>query len=431
MQTSQNEQNVPSEPIPIQPKSAESKPHKKLVIGAVAGGVTAVVAAAVIIALCIGGSEQGGSVPVKNDNPYSQEVWNGGGTVTHQEESVPPEPDKDTSRETTPKTTTTKKPENSKPESEKEPDLVPETVESKTDKESKSDEESKPSKETETTATTTTTTAKSTPKPDETTTTKATTPKQSEPEEITSIKIAGKSYSVDLTSLSIDGMGLMDSDLKDIKYMTKLESLVLSNNNLTSIKFVKNMPNLKHLYIHNNEVSDISALKSLKKLEGFGANGNPISDISALSGLTKLTNVWLNDTKVKDISALSGKNLIEAGFNNCSISGSASVFSDMSKLKKICLAGCGLTDISFLADKPNLAYIYLGDNSIAEYWSLYSCESIKELYIDYNPLTNDSCVSFFSITVDGIISAQGCGLTDDMVDYILTYLRGNIEAFYY
>lgn len=431
MQTVRNVQQTAQQPA-AQPVSAQAvvgqgeqnKTRKKLLIGAGIGGAAAIVAAAVIIAVFIGGGKD--DVPVKNDSQItSQDTWSGAGTLnsdndssaadttTSAPDSKPSEPDKPSEESTPEKTTTTKKPKKSST-----PESTPETTPKTTPE------------------TTPETTPKTTPEttPETTTTPKTTTttaPKESKPEEVTTIKIAGKSYSVDLTSLEITDKGLMNSDLKDIKYMKNLEVLILSNNNLTSIDFVKDLPNLKSLYFHDNEVKDLSPLKSLKNLREIGANNNPVSDISVLSGMTKLEKVWLCGTKVKDISVLKGRNLTEVGFNYCSISSSVSVLKDMSNLTIVSLSGCGLSNISFLANKTKLSRIYLSQNYITDASPLFGCAGIEELYMDHNTFDEYSVSSFFGLTVYGDVYVSDCGLTQEQADEIYNSLAGNPQTLYY
>ncbi|MGN1109301.1 MAG: leucine-rich repeat domain-containing protein, partial [Oscillospiraceae bacterium] len=251
-------------------------------------------------------------------------------------------------------------------------------------------------------------------------------------EEITSIKIGGKSYSTSLTELDLSGKGLKNSDIKDLKYMKNLESLVFADNNISDISFVKELPNLKHLFFDNNNVSDISALKNLTGLVGFGANGNPISDISVLKNMKNLESVWLCDTKVTDISALSGcTKITELGFNNCNMYGQISALKNMKKLQKVCLFNCGISDISALSGKPDLQYIYLGSNWISDVSPLWDCAGIKELVLTDNSLDESSIGTFFGITVDGTVNVAGNGYTQEQADRICEQLSGNLEMLYF
>lgn len=409
--------------VSAQPQREQPKPNKKVIIGAAAGGAVAVVAAAVILAVTLGGKDD---VSVKNDSQViSQDSWSSNVVLNtdsdKSEETTPPATTTTTKKTEKPADTTTTKKTTKKPKK---------TTTPKESSEPEPEESTTPATTTTKATTTTTTTQKTTT----TTTTKKTTTtakKEQTPEEKTSITIAGKSYSVELEKLEITDMGLMNSDLKELKYMKNLETLILSNNNLTSIDFVKDLPNLKSLYVHDNDVSDISVLKSFTNLREFGANNNPISDISVFSGMKKLEKVWMCGTWVRDISVLKGKDLTEIGFNNCPIWGSVSVLENMSNLNIVSLEGCGLMDVKFLANKPNLQYIYLGYNNISDASPLFSCQGIRELYLNNNAIDSNSVETFFGLTVNGYVYVGGNGLTQEEADTIYYYLAGNVQTVYY
>ncbi|MBP0984786.1 MAG: protein kinase [Oscillospiraceae bacterium] len=377
--------------------------HKKPIIAA-AGGTAAVAAAAVIIAVALnsGGKQNSGEMvtpvePVRNE--YSQQEI--------PPESSDPKPETTTTTASTTKAvTTTAKP------------VTTTTT-------------AKPAVTTTTKATTTTAEPVTTTTKPVTTTTTAK-PVESKPEEVTSVQIGGKSYSTDLKSLDLSGKGLKNSDVKNLKYMKNLDTLILNNNSLTDISFVKEMPKLKYLYFENNNVSDISAVKGLSDLVGISGNGNPITDISALKGKKKLDNVWFCNTKVTDISPLSGcTKITQIGFNECNIGSSFSAVKNMSKLTMVCFHNCGISDISPLADKPALTKIYLGYNWISDPSPLRDCKSISELYLDNNSINDDSISDFAGLTVDGIVDVSGNGLTQEQADEICEWLSGNLEMLYY
>ena len=398
-------------PASAEPAATQEKPvgffaaHKKPLIAAISG-TAAVAAAAVMIAVALnsGGKQNSDGMintPESDQSSYVQ-------IEDSQPESTPAEPGStpkdDTSSEPKPATTTTTK--------------------------------STPKPEPEITTPAATTTTKSTPKPEPeitkpvTTTTTTAKPVESKPEEVKSVKIGGKSYSTDLKSLDLSGMGLQDSDVKNLKYMTELDTLMLDNNNLTSISFVKYMPKMKYLYFENNNVSDISPVKGLSKLTEITGNKNPISDISALKG-KNLNTAFFCETNVTDITPLKDcTKLTMIGFNECPISDSFSVVKNMSGLTMVCLHNCGISDISPLANKPNLSYIYLGCNWISDPSPLRDCTSITELYLDSCDITESSISKFSGLTVNGRLDLWGNGLTEEQAAKIFASVNGTFEFYY-
>ena len=132
------------------------------------------------------------------------------------------------------------------------------------------------------------------------------------------ISIAGNTYRTDMTgTLDLTGLGLYDKDIQDLKYMTGLDEIIISDNNLIVPTVLGELTNLKKLTLHNNNVTNISFVSSLTKLEVFGAGGNAINDLSPLSDLKNLKELWLFDNSIKDVSPLRNfTNLEYASFRN-------------------------------------------------------------------------------------------------------------------
>lgn len=120
------------------------------------------------------------------------------------------------------------------------------------------------------------------------------------------VKIGKKSYSTSMTgTLDLSNRNLTNSDIANLKYMTKLSEIIISNNpKITDLSAVSGLTNLKKLTFHDCNVKNISFVKKLKKLTVIGCGNNGISDISPLSGLTKLEEVWIYGNKISDLTPL-------------------------------------------------------------------------------------------------------------------------------
>lgn len=119
------------------------------------------------------------------------------------------------------------------------------------------------------------------------------------------ITIAGQTYRTDMTgTLDLTGMDLYDSDIKDLRYMTNLTEIILSDNYLYEPTVLSELTNLKKLTLHNNMLFNIDFVSTLTNLEVFGAGDNLIEDLSPLSGLTNLTELWLQNNIIEDVSPL-------------------------------------------------------------------------------------------------------------------------------
>ncbi len=88
--------------------------------------------------------------------------------------------------------------------------------------------------------------------------------------------------------------------LNDLKLLTNLEYVDLSNTKLTSVSALASLKNLRVLYLYKNSIKDISPLKGLTKLEVLSINTNKVSNINTLSGLTYLTELYIRENAITD-----------------------------------------------------------------------------------------------------------------------------------
>lgn len=118
------------------------------------------------------------------------------------------------------------------------------------------------------------------------------------------IKPTGTIYSSELSKVYRLAVPSGVKTLSDLKKLTNLEYLDISNAQITDITSLSYLKNLRVLYLQRNNISDISPLKGLTGLEVLSLNGNRISSISSLSALTSLTELYIRDNIITDYSPL-------------------------------------------------------------------------------------------------------------------------------
>lgn len=304
----------------------ESAANKKpLVIAAIVGAIIVVFLIFLIVFLTRGGGEDSRTADATTRSSTRVKI----------------------TEEVTEETTTTKKPAKTKAETtaaptEKTTEKTKKTTKTKTETKA---ETSIPNEETASKTTTTTTVPETSTTPKTTTTTtKVTAAPQTTTTAVdpNSVKIGNEYYDKNKTgTLNLSGKNLTNKDIANLKYMTKIKELIISNNKLTDLSPVSGLTQLEKLTFHNNDVSDISFVKNLKKLKVFGAENNDISDISPLSGLTSLEEVWLQKNGISSISALSKCN----------------------KLKYVSLSDNLITDLTPLSGKE-ISELYASNNEL-------------------------------------------------------------------
>ncbi len=306
----------------------------------------------------------------------------------------------------------------------KAPDDDPSTAQASTSQSEAADTTSKvtqpPKQETEKKTTTTPPTEKETEK---TTTTPPPTEKETEkttttaaPDGVKEVTIGGKKFDVNSTRLDLKNMNLKNGDIEDLKYMEKLISVDLSNNQLTDISVLKNNSRLQDICADNNKITDISFMADLKKLEKISLNKNNISDISVFRNLPQIKGIWLEENNVFDISPLAGcRNLEEVGLSENGGFSDISVFKGMSKIKYLHLGSENITDISALSTCTALKEVYLYNNHITDFSPLTKLKNLQIVCLNNNCIFTDKIAStLFGMKVDIKLELYENGITDEI-----------------
>lgn len=182
------------------------------------------------------------------------------------------------------------------------------------------------------------------------------------------VKIGSEYYDPNMVgTLNLTGKGLKDEDIENLKYMTRVSEIILSDNKLTDLSAVSELKQLQKLTFHNNRVSDLSFVKNLGSLTVLGAGNNLITDISPLSYRFGLNELWIYGNSIEDISVLS----------------------------------------SF----KHLEYLDISFNSITDLTPLSGCK-FNLLKANYNDL-NGSYDAITGLTIFGELELMGNGYDDD------------------
>lgn len=123
-------------------------------------------------------------------------------------------------------------------------------------------------------------------------------------------KHTGTVYKSDLGKVYRLSVSVGAKTLIDLKQLSNLEYLDLSNIKITNISSLSSLKNLRVLYLQGNSISDISVLKGLTKLEILSINRNKVQNINAVSSLTNLSELYIRDNKIANYNPIAGlKNL--------------------------------------------------------------------------------------------------------------------------
>lgn len=128
-------------------------------------------------------------------------------------------------------------------------------------------------------------------------------------------------YTPNLTYLDISSCNLDDLDTFYLQTLNSLETLIISNNDITNLEIIKNLKSLKLLNISGNNITDLSFLDQLVDLIALNASslpsvftskintlslisGNKIVDVSPLANLVNLECLNLSGNLIVDVAPL-------------------------------------------------------------------------------------------------------------------------------
>ena len=98
---------------------------------------------------------------------------------------------------------------------------------------------------------------------------------------------------------------LTDNDTEELKYCTDMKYVDLGHNDITKIEFVRYMPKLEVLIIACTKVDDITPLEDCPNLEFLELTVSNVSDISTLAGCSNLRHLEISQLfQLTDISPL-------------------------------------------------------------------------------------------------------------------------------
>lgn len=206
---------------------------------------------------------------------------------------------------------------------------------------------------------------------------------------------------INMKELILNDCSLDNDFLKKLKNMTKLDYLVLSNNNLTDVSELKGM-NIKNLELSGNkgiildtvpieierkitedeyyndigtflglencELDDISALRNTN-IGTISLAGNPITDLSPLKDNENIFSIDVSNTGVSDVSPLNKAMEIYLNGNK-----NLSNLEQMENVNSLYLEGCDINDYSFIERLNKLFQIDLKYNNISEFPKITSEE---------------------------------------------------------
>ncbi len=157
--------------------------------------------------------------------------------------------------------------------------------------------------------------------------------------------------------------------------------------------------NLTRLEARNRGIKDLTGLEhahNLKELNLGGeyiagegdVNSNTISDFSPIAGLTRLTRLNLSRCGLSDVSFLSDWTQLDSLSLNDNIISDVSALAGLTQLTELYLGGNTISDLSPLARLTQLTSLWLSDNIISDVSALAALTQLKSLHLGDNSISD-------------------------------------------
>ncbi len=186
------------------------------------------------------------------------------------------------------------------------------------------------------------------------------------------ISMSQLSGRTELVSVSLVGCELDSSDINALGSLTKLQSVDLSDNNITSISVISNLPELQYVFLTHNNIEDISPLASLSKLLVLDLSQNGISELPDFSGMQSLEALYLSKNNLSDLSSIhTASNLVTLDVSNNSITNAKNI-GKLTKLETLVLTNNSITNFDFLSSLTALCSLDVSGTSMVSTASLSS-----------------------------------------------------------
>lgn len=197
-----------------------------------------------------------------------------------------------------------------------------------------------------------------------------------------------------LKELNLSGTTI--GSISDLKELYNLEKLNISDTNISSTINLKELTILKELNVSNLSLLNVEKLTLLTNLEKLIINSCNLNDISFLSNLNKLKYIDLNTNNISNLNSLSKlKNLEHLNIGNNPIN-SIAIIDNYPNLKYINVNNTDITDISKIKSKTSLNSIYVSSLNINDISWLDNFYNIQELDLSNNNITDVAILNNFN-----------------------------------
>ncbi|MBB3839336.1 small GTP-binding protein [Runella defluvii] len=202
-------------------------------------------------------------------------------------------------------------------------------------------------------------------------------------------QISDYSFLEKLTVLqSLDLSNNQISDIRFLEKFTALQSLDLSINQISDIRFLEKLTVLQSLDLSNNQISDIRFLEKLTALQLLNLSSNQISDIRFLEKLTALQSLYLSNNRISDIRFLEKLTALQSLYLSNNQISDYSFLEKLTALQSLDLSNNQISDYSFLEKLTALQSLDLNFNQINDIRFLKKLTALQSLNLSFNQISD-------------------------------------------
>ncbi len=214
---------------------------------------------------------------------------------------------------------------------------------------------------------------------------------------------------------ALESLNLSDCELSSLTGLedcTALRVLNLESNTIRNLSVLSDLTNLEELNLAYNAVVSLDALMPLSKLQKLDVSFNSLTSLQTLGSCSSLTALYASDNAITTLAGLERLgNLTELTVSQNQIADVAPL-AGLKKLSELIISGNLLTDISALDKLTALTIFHFSDNQVTALpaWSadaalvtvdgannlvedlepLRGMQNLNHVFMDYNKLTDIS-----------------------------------------
>ena len=185
------------------------------------------------------------------------------------------------------------------------------------------------------------------------------------------------------------------ADLSDLKYLTYLEKLTITDCAATDLSGLTGLGQLKELTITGTELTQdsLTAIGTLRALEKLTLSGCSLSSIAPLEYLSNLVYIDLSNNTLRNIDVFSGFTRLQEIYMSANALTELDAMSDLKELKILDVSSNSLQSLKPLFGITGLTELLAGNNAFEDIAGLGALTGLTKLNLSQNVLSDISPIS--------------------------------------